>query len=43
MPNIFELCSKQRDLNKLQNIKDTFQKIQEDEKEALVATQERRR
>ena len=33
MANIFELYSKQRDLNKLQNIKDTFQKIQEDEKE----------
>lgn len=33
MPNIFELCSNQKDFDKLQNIKDTFQKIQEDEKE----------
>ena len=33
MANIFELCSNQKDFDKLQNIKDTFQKIQEDEKE----------
>ena len=33
MPNIFELCSNQKDFDKLQNIKDTFQKIQEDENE----------
>lgn len=35
MANIFDLCSNQRDLNKLQDIKDTFQKIQEDEKEEM--------
>ena len=33
MPNIFELCSNQRDFNKLQNIKDDFQKIKEKEEE----------
>lgn len=33
MANIFDLCSNQKDFDKLQNIKDTFQKIQEDEKE----------
>lgn len=31
MPNIFELCSNQKDFDKLQNIKNKFQKIKEDE------------
>ena len=35
MANIFDLCSNQKDFDKLQNIKDTFQKIQEDEKEEM--------
>lgn len=33
MANIFDLCSNQKDFNKLQDIKDSLQKIQEDEKE----------
>ena len=35
MANIFELCSNQKDFNKLQDIKDNLQKIQEDEKEEM--------
>ena len=35
MANIFELCSNQKDFDKLQDIKDNLQKIQEDEKEEM--------